>query len=234
MKMDDKSRQIRMMFGRIAPTYDRMNHLLTLGIDILWRKKAVRKLGETPGVLALDICAGTGDLAREWMRRNDGEIILLDYSDPMLRPAVGKLGDRAHFVLADAADLPFTDNSIDIVMCAFGIRNLTDVGKGIRSIYRVLRPSGRLCILEFTKEDRGFLHKGFHGLIMRVVSRAAVCFSPDPNAYNYLADSIKEFCSARELATLLQDTGFALVEFTPLTLGLCVLFTAVKPGEGIP
>jgi ubiquinone/menaquinone biosynthesis methyltransferase len=147
----------------------------------------------------------------------------------MLRLARGKIGPHGPAVLADALDLPFFDNSFDVVFCAFGLRNLADLEKGLRSIHRVLRPGGEAAILEFTREDRDFPHKGFREIMLRTVTWIARYFSPDPAAYRYLSGSIREFYSADELADAFKKVGFTGVSVKLLTLGLCTLLTASKP-----
>ena len=169
--MREKTPDLCEMFGRIAPSYDRVNRLLSMGVDRLWRRRAVRAVKAPAGARVLDVCAGTGDMALEWRRRHAGEVVLADYSLPMLRLAEKKITPYGHAVLADALDLPFSDNSFDIVFCSYGLRNLTDPGKGLRSIYRVLRPGGEAAILEFTREDRDFLHKGFREIMLRTITR---------------------------------------------------------------
>ncbi len=224
-----ETRDLREMFGRIAPSYDRVNRLISIGVDRLWRRRAVRAVKAPSGARILDLCAGTGDMACEWLRCNGGEVVFADFSSPMLRLAGKKIGPQGHPVLADASDLPFLDDSFDIILCSYGLRNLNNLDQGLRSIHRVLRPGGRVAVLEFTREDRGAFHRGFREVVLRTITRIARCFSPDPSAYRYLSGSIREFSSSKELARAFEMAGFAKVSVKLLTLGLCALLTATKP-----
>jgi ubiquinone/menaquinone biosynthesis methyltransferase len=221
--------QIRRMFDRIAPSYDRLNHLLTFNIDRRWRQRAVASLSlpETPRLL--DLCAGTLDLTAELVRNYPGGLtVATDFSLPMLRSGTTKAGPRAVTVCADALALPFGSGSFDAVLCAFGVRNLASLEEGMDEIRRVLRPGGQLAVLEFFRPEglwsRG-LQQLYNGWVLPWVGGA---LSGDRSAYRYLAGSISAFASVQEFRELLGSRGFTSPDPTRLFPGVATLVTAAR------
>jgi demethylmenaquinone methyltransferase / 2-methoxy-6-polyprenyl-1,4-benzoquinol methylase len=214
---------VRGMFDRIAPVYDVMNHVMTAGLDRRWRKLAVQQV-VWPGDRVLDACCGTGDLAVEAERRG-GRVVGLDFSGRMLERARKKSG-AIEWVQGDALALPFADGEFDAATVGFGVRNLADLEAGLRELARVLRPGGKLAVLEITR-PRGVL-KPFFRLWFDVVVPLAGRVLPGGKAYTYLPASVRRFPAPDDLTALMERAGFADVGYRLLGGGIVALHVAVK------
>ena len=211
---------VRHMFDRIAPVYDAMNRVMTLGLDQRWRRLAVR-LVVRPGDRVLDGCCGTGDLALA-ARKAGAEVVGLDFSPAMLERARRK-GPEVEWIQGDLLQLPFEDASFDAVTVGFGVRNVADLERGIAELRRVLRPGGRLAILEITT-PRGPL-KPFYRLWFDVLIPLAGKILPGGKAYTYLPASVRRFPGPEALAALIEGQGLTGVEFRRLAGGIVALHT---------
>ncbi|MBA2642794.1 MAG: class I SAM-dependent methyltransferase [Actinobacteria bacterium] len=211
------------MFDRIAPVYDVMNRVMTMGLDRRWRRLAVRE-AVWPGDRVLDACCGTGDLAVEAERRG-GRVVGLDFSERMLERARRKSG-AIEWVQGDALALPFADAEFDAVTVGFGVRNLDDLEAGLRELERVLRPGGRLAVLEITR-PRGLL-RPFFRVWLDVLVPIAGKILPGGKAYTYLPASIRRFPGPEDLSRLLEAAGFGDVRFRLLGGGSVALHTGVR------
>ena len=221
------------MFDRISGVYDRMNRVMTAGLDQAWRERAADRARLEPGQKALDLCCGTGDLALALARRvgPEGEVTGADFSRPMLDLAVAKAQSRAagqvRFEWADALELPYPDGSFDAVTVGFGARNLADLDRGLSELHRVLVPGGRLAILEITQPERqplaGFFRLWFDRAVPLIGRLAG-----DSSAYAYLPESVRSFPDARSLAAKLDAAGFRHVRWTLMAGGIIALHSAVK------
>ena len=212
------------MFDRIAPVYDVMNRVMTAGLDRRWRKLAVREV-VWPGDRVLDVCCGTGDLAVEAERRG-GRVVGLDFSEQMLERARTKSG-TIEWVRGDALNLPFADGEFDAATVGFGIRNLDDLDRGLRELLRVLRPSGKLAVLEITR-PRGVLRPFFRVWLDAMIPLAGR-FLPGGKAYTYLPASVRRFPGPEDLSKLLESAGFRDVRYRLLGGGSVALHTGEKP-----
>jgi demethylmenaquinone methyltransferase/2-methoxy-6-polyprenyl-1,4-benzoquinol methylase len=208
------------MFDRIAPVYDAMNRLMTAGLDRRWRRLAV-ELVVQPGDRVVDACCGTGDLALA-AERQGGRVVGLDFSERMLARARRKSGS-IDWVRGDVLALPFDDGSFDVVTVGFGVRNVDDLSAAIRELRRVLRPAGRLAILEIT-QPRGPLRPFFAVWFDRIVPLLGTVL-PGGRAYAYLPASVKRFPGAEELTELLAECGFGDVRFRLLGGSIVALHT---------
>ena len=230
------SQQVREMFSRIAPRYDLLNHVLSLRFDVMWRKRLARRFAhvlERPEARVLDVCCGTGDLARAmadvpmtFADSNRGCLVGADFAHPMLVRA-GEKVTRSHrrlqLVEADALSLPFADASFDLVATAFGFRNLANYASGIREFRRILAPGGWLAILEFS-EPRGALFRHlFHFYFHRVLPLVGALVSGNMQAYSYLPESVARFTTPAELAELMRRSGFGAVAVERWTAGIVTL-----------
>jgi demethylmenaquinone methyltransferase/2-methoxy-6-polyprenyl-1,4-benzoquinol methylase len=214
---------VRGMFDRIAPVYDVMNHVMTAGLDRRWRKLAVREV-VWPGDRVLDACCGTGDLAVEAERRG-GRVVGLDFSEGMLVRARRKSG-AIEWVQGDALALPFGDGEFDAATVGFGVRNLADLEGGLRELARVLRPGGKLAVLEITR-PRGLL-KPFFRLWFDVFVPLLGKVLPGGKAYTYLPASVRRFPGPEDLTALFERAGFADVRYRLLGGGIVALHVGVR------
>jgi demethylmenaquinone methyltransferase/2-methoxy-6-polyprenyl-1,4-benzoquinol methylase len=227
------------MFDRIAGVYDLMNTAMTAGLHHRWRERAADRAELGPGGSALDVCCGTGDLALELRRRVGprGRVVGCDFSKPMLELArrkaqQGGLAD-VEFEWADALDLPYDDGSFDAVTVGFGVRNLADPRRGLEEMARVLRPGGRLVILEITQPRRPPLSV-FHSLWFDRIVPFLGALVGDKAAYSYLPQSVRSFPSPRELAALMDGVGLEGIRWTVLAGGIIAIHSAARPDEAGP
>ncbi len=212
---------VRTMFDRIAPVYDAMNRVMTAGLDRRWRRLAVREV-VWPGDRVLDACCGTGELAVE-AERGGGRVVALDFSEPMLERARRKSG-TIEWVQGDALGLPFEDGEFDAATVGFGVRNLEDLERGLRELGRVLRPGGRIAVLEITR-PQGLL-RPFFRLWLDVLVPLAGRVLPGGKAYTYLPASVRRFPGPEDLSRLLEQAGFREVHYRLLGGGSVALHTA--------
>jgi len=226
-----RAERIRQMFDQIADGYDRRNRLFSFDRDAGWRRTAARLANLRPGDLALDLCCGTGKLAHELVLyvRPGGRVIGIDFSPAMLD--IGKrLEPDVEFVLGDASSLPYTDRSVAAITIGFGLRNLVDRDAGLKEMFRVLRPGGRLVVLELPPPPRGPLRLPYAFYLTRVMPAVAGALKPgEDSAYRYLSDSVRAFPRPLELAAQLRAVGFDPVEIKRLTFGIAVVHVGIKP-----
>jgi demethylmenaquinone methyltransferase/2-methoxy-6-polyprenyl-1,4-benzoquinol methylase len=216
------SEGVRSMFDRIAPVYDAMNRLMTAGLDQRWRREAAEAVVE-PGDRVLDSCCGTGDLAIA-AGAAGGQVTGLDFSRPMLERARQKAPDL-EWIEGDALALPFADGAFDAATVGFGVRNLSELDRGLKELRRVLRPGGRLAILEITR-PRGLLAP-FYRLWFDVLIPAAGKVLPGGSAYTYLPASVRRFPDPQGLAEVMDEAGFGEIRWRFFAGGIVALHTGV-------
>jgi demethylmenaquinone methyltransferase/2-methoxy-6-polyprenyl-1,4-benzoquinol methylase len=222
------------MFGGIARHYDLLNHLLSANLDRGWRKAAAAQLPRRPLERVLDLCGGTGDLALEVARQHDPELVVCcDFSHPMLVRADRKfasrpVGHRCLTLEADALRLPFPGQAFDAVTVAFGVRNLADLDRGFAEMHRVLKPDGRLIVLEFSRPTQPVLAAVYGFYLQRVLPRLGDRISRGDGAYGYLARTIRDFPDAPKLAQTIRAAGFVRCEWQRPTGGIVAIHCAVK------
>ncbi|BCS55139.1 bifunctional demethylmenaquinone methyltransferase/2-methoxy-6-polyprenyl-1,4-benzoquinol methylase UbiE [Geobacter sp. SVR] len=233
-RLSDKGEKIQQMFGAIAPRYDFLNRLLSFGIDRRWRTKAVRLLKYQQGSRILDVATGTGDVALEIARSTPSSVQITgaDFCREMVelgqvKVAASPYADRIEFRVAPCEDLPFPDNTFDSITIAFGIRNVVDRRLGLAEMWRVLRPGGRMIILEFSTPRSQLFRQIYHFYFRRVLPVIGGLFSRY-NAYKYLPDSVLEFPSQNEFSTMMADTGFRHIHIRDLTFGIASIYTGEK------
>ena len=220
---------VRSMFDRIAPRYDLANRVLSAGTDVRWRRRAVDLLDARPDARILDLCTGTADLLLEALARSEGRLGLgLDLSLPMLSLGAAKLaraglGPRAVLVAGDAQRLPLASGTFDGALVAFGIRNVGDPSAALAEVGRVLRPGGRLVVLEFST-PRGLFGRLYGAYARHVLPRVGGWISGDREAYAYLPASVARFATPAAFRTLMEEAGFRDVASGPLTGGIAHLF----------
>ncbi len=230
----DKTRQVREMFDSIAPAYDFMNRAMTMGIDRLWRHKAVRLLRDCQHDDILDIATGTGDLAIKLARELDPIAVTgVDLSEGMIeigRAKVAKEGLQEVVTLGigDCLLLPFTDASFDVVTCAYGVRNFADLLAGYREMHRVLRPGGRAVILELSTPTSPMVRPLYNFYTRHVIPTVGRLVSKDVRAYSYLPESIAAVPQGDTMTAIMLEAGFSQARAIPLTMGVCTIYEAVS------
>lgn len=235
--IDKSGDKVRDMFAQIASRYDLMNHLLSLGIDLHWRRRVVRRLRLNMDLPALDCCTGTGDLALLMAKRVQGrvEVIGSDFCPEMLQIARRKQAAQTksiplRFVEADAQQLPFDTAAFQAVTVAFGLRNVQDTDQALRELVRVCASGGQVAVLEFSKPSAPGLKQLYQFYFSRVLPRIGQSIAKnDHSAYNYLPSSVIEFPCGQALADRMQRHGLTNVHFTPFTFGVATLYLGDKP-----
>jgi len=230
---ESKKEQVASMFNSIAHQYDFLNHFLSLGIDKLWRKKAIKEVGTVNPLKILDIATGTGDLAFAAAKLNPQEIIGIDISEEMLVYAKQKLIKRNYpftiqFEKGDSENINYPDFTFDAAMVAFGVRNFENLDKGILEINRVLRKNGKLVVLEFSQPRNYLFNKLYHFYFFNIVPFFGKLFSKDVRAYTYLPESVNAFPDGKNFLTHLANNGFTNLTFKTLTFGIATLYTGIK------
>ena len=228
-----KKEQVAEMFDNISGKYDFLNHTLSLGIDRIWRKKAIALLEEDKPKLILDIATGTGDLAIACLSLNPDKVIGVDISKGMLD--VGKekikklkLEDKIEMLLGDSEGLEFEENKFDVVIVAFGVRNFENIEDGLADMFRVLKASGKVVILEFSR-PRAFPLKQFYNFYFRwILPKIGKFVSKDQAAYTYLPESVRAFPDGDNFLNILSKTGFKNTKCKSLTFGISSIYTGIK------
>jgi demethylmenaquinone methyltransferase/2-methoxy-6-polyprenyl-1,4-benzoquinol methylase len=221
--------QVREMFDRITPAYDRMNRLMSAGMDGRWRARAVRCAGLAPGASAVDVCCGTGDLAIELLDAvsSRGRVVGLDFSERMLEAARAK-SSQVEWIRGDALDLPFGNGEFDAATVGFGVRNLPDIERGFREMARVVRGGGRVVCLELTEPPR--LVAPFARIWTdRAVPLLGRLVARETDAYRYLPASVHRFPPAAELAAIMRAAGLERVQYRRLSGGAVALHVGTVP-----
>ncbi len=229
----NKKRQVAEMFDNISARYDLLNHLLSLNIDNLWRKKALRILADYQPKKILDVATGTADFAIAAKKLNPKKIIGIDISNGMLDIGRKKVIDKGLLDLielqnADSENLPFKNGEFDAVTCAFGVRNFENLGKGIKEIFRVLSDKGVCIILEFSKPQKAPFKQIFNFYFRHVLPKIGRIISKDASAYTYLPDSVSEFPSGSVFAQILKNAGFAVTQYYPVSFGIATIYVGKK------
>ncbi len=226
-----KKEQVAKMFDAISKNYDGLNRVISLGIDVKWRKKVVKIVGKNKPKQILDIATGTGDLALMMAELSPDKIIGLDISEGML--AVGKekiakvnLSEKIEMVVGDSEEMPFDDDTFDAITVSFGVRNFANLDKGIKEIARVLKPSGVLVILETSNPLKFPFRQGYKLYTHLFLPIIGKLFSKDKVAYSYLSESANSFPFGAAFNNILQKNGFTSTEDTPVTFGVATIYTA--------
>lgn len=230
---ENKKTQVRAMFDRIAPQYDLLNHLLSLGIDKSWRKKAISEIKNVNHKTILDIATGTGDLAIAAAMLSPNKIIGVDIATQMLdvgrkKISTRKLDNLIELRTGDSELLVFDTNSFDVVMCAYGVRNFEHLTTGLQEMHRVLNNGGKLVILEFSRPEAFPFKQSYHFYFRAILPVIGKLFSKHKTAYSYLPESVMAFPQGNEFCKILSECGFKDPTAKPLTFGVTTLYTAYK------
>ncbi len=228
-----KKEQVANMFNTISPQYDFLNHLLSGGIDIIWRKKAIKLLQNKGIKTMLDIATGTGDFAIEALKINPEKIVGVDISEGMLsfgQEKIRKMGLEKTIQLqkGDSEKLPFSDNSFDAVIVSFGVRNFENLQKGLSDMFRVTKPGGYCLVLEFSN-PRNFPMKQLYTFYSKYcLPFLGKMISKDPSAYTYLPESVKAFPDGPEFIQIFKSVGYSETNWIPMTGGICSIYIGQK------
>ncbi|WP_113907783.1 bifunctional demethylmenaquinone methyltransferase/2-methoxy-6-polyprenyl-1,4-benzoquinol methylase UbiE [Aliidiomarina celeris] len=232
---NDKARMVAGVFDSVAAKYDIMNDVMSMGIHRLWKRQTIDSSGVRSGQRVLDLAGGTGDLTAKFSRLvgPQGEVVLADINASMLAVGRTKLQDmgvvgNVSYVQADAEKLPFPDDYFDCITIAFGLRNVTDKDAALRSMARVLKPGGRLLVLEFSKPETEWLNKAYDLYSFHLLPRMGEWIARDKESYQYLAESIRMHPNQETLKQMMLDAGFAQVDYQNMTGGIVALHRGFK------
>jgi demethylmenaquinone methyltransferase/2-methoxy-6-polyprenyl-1,4-benzoquinol methylase len=231
---ENKKNQVSKMFDNIAPYYDFLNRFLSLGIDTIWRKKAIEELLDLDPKKILDVATGTGDVAIEMTKRlNPSQIIGLDISKEMLEIGKKKINKRdlskiIEMEVGDSEDLRFEDNTFDAITVSFGVRNFENLEKGIAEMNRVLKKDGKLIVLEFSRPSVFPIKQAFNFYFKYILPLIGRLTSKDKRAYSYLYESVQAFPEGNNFLKVLDKTGFKSNTCKRLSLGICSIYTGIK------
>ena len=230
---NSKREQVAEMFDNISPKYDFLNHLLSGGIDIYWRKRAIKLLKKAQPRVILDIATGTGDFAIEALALKPEKIIGVDISEGMLavgRQKIQKLGQQGTIELrtGDSESLPFTNNYFDAVIVSFGVRNFENLLAGLTDMQRVMKPGGTCVVVEFSK-PKAFPFKQVYNFYFKyILPTVGKIVSKDQSAYTYLPESVQAFPDGNDFLTIFEKAGFTNTKCIPLTFGICSIYVGHK------
>ncbi|MCJ0742863.1 bifunctional demethylmenaquinone methyltransferase/2-methoxy-6-polyprenyl-1,4-benzoquinol methylase UbiE [Pedobacter montanisoli] len=231
---DTKKKQVASMFNNISKTYDFLNHFLSLGIDIIWRKKAIKELLTDKPQHILDVATGTGDFAFEAIKiLKPNKITGVDISEGMLEVARQKIADRNlgevfTVQLGDSEGLHFEDNTFDAITVAFGVRNYENLEKGLSDMLRVLKPGGKVVVLEFSNPTAFPVKQAYHIYFKYLTPFFGGLFSKDKKAYSYLQESVVAFPDGQRFTDLMQKIGYKNTKHRSLTFGISAIYTGIK------
>ncbi len=235
VNIEEKESMVAGVFHSVAKQYDVMNDLMSFGVHRLWKRFTIDASGVRPGNKVLDLAGGTGDLTAKFSKivGQSGQVILADINSSMLQVGRDKLRDlgivgNVDYVQANAQALPFEDNSFDVVTIAFGLRNVTDKDEALRSIYRVLKPGGRLLVLEFSKPDSELLNKAYDFYSFNILPKMGDFVAQDGESYQYLAESIRMHPDQETLKSMMETAGFEHATYHNLTGGIVALHKGYK------
>lgn len=232
---EDKEHMVADVFHSVAGKYDLMNDLMSMGIHRLWKRFTIDCAGVRPGHKILDVAGGTGDLTAKFSRLTGetGEVVLADINDSMLKVGREKLRNKGlvnniNYVQANAEALPFPDNYFDLITIGFGLRNVTHKEKALASMYRVLKPGGRLLVLEFSKPTNAVMSKIYDIYSFKVLPAMGKIIAKDSDSYQYLAESIRMHPDQETLKGMMENVGFEQTEYFNLTQGIVALHRGYK------
>jgi len=233
---DDKQKKVADVFHSVASKYDLMNDLMSFGIHRFWKRYTIELSGVRAGNSVLDIAGGTGDLSYAFARKvgAEGQVVLADINESMLKVGRDRLADRGiagnlETVQANAESLPFDDNRFDVVTIAFGLRNVTNKEKALAEMQRVLKPGGRLLVLEFSKPRNELLSRAYDFYSFQALPRMGGMVTGDADSYRYLAESIRMHPNQETLKAMMTEAGLERVQYHNLTGGIVALHRGIKP-----
>ena len=226
VSVDAREKLIRSVFNRVAARYDLMNDLMSMGLHRLWKWRFCREVNKAKGFTFVDLAGGTGDIAGALIG-NRRDVFLVDPSEKMMQVAEKRLGNACQYIAAAAENLPFEDESVDVLAMSFGIRNTTDIKQSLQEITRVLKPGGLFFCLEFST-PYAWLRPIYNAWSRIVIPRLGAAVAGHPDAYSYLIESIREFPAQEEMAELIRANGLCNVSYNNLTFGVACIHRGAK------
>ncbi len=230
----EKAGKVKSLFGDVASKYDIMNDVMSVGIHRIWKEAMMDWLAPRAGQKLLDVAGGTGDVSFKFLKRaGSGHATVLDLTEPMLvegrkRAEAGNLVDSLDWVVGDAMALPFADNTFDVYTISFGIRNVTRPQEALKEAYRVLRPGGRLMVLEFSQLPNPMMQKAYDLYSFNVIPRMGQVIANDRDSYQYLVESIRNFPDQDSFLGMVREAGFEQAKYRNMTLGIAALHSGWK------
>ena len=230
----EKAGRVQGVFGSVASKYDVMNDAMSLGIHRIWKDAMMDWLAPRPGQRLLDVAGGTGDISFRFLKRaGSGHATVLDLTEPMLvegrkRAEAEQLGASLDWVVGDAMALPFEDNSFDVYTISFGIRNVTRPADALAEAFRVLRPGGRLMVLEFSQIPNDLMQKAYDLYSFNIIPRMGQAIAGDRDSYQYLVESIRQFPNQEVFLRMIRDAGFENAKYRNLSMGIACLHSGWK------
>ncbi|WP_299847514.1 bifunctional demethylmenaquinone methyltransferase/2-methoxy-6-polyprenyl-1,4-benzoquinol methylase UbiE [uncultured Roseovarius sp.] len=230
----EKAGRVQGVFGSVASKYDVMNDVMSFGIHRVWKDAMMDWLAPRPGQRLLDVAGGTGDISFRFLKRaGSGHATVLDLTEPMLvegrkRAEAEQLGASLDWVVGDAMALPFENNSFDVYTISFGIRNVTRPADALAEAYRVLRPGGRLMVLEFSQIPNDLMQKVYNLYSFNIIPRMGQAIAGDRDSYQYLVESIRQFPDQETFLQMVRDAGFENAKYRNLTMGVACLHSGWK------
>ncbi|MBY5993203.1 bifunctional demethylmenaquinone methyltransferase/2-methoxy-6-polyprenyl-1,4-benzoquinol methylase UbiE [Ferrimonas balearica] len=232
---DKKAEMVADVFHSVASKYDLMNDLMSFGVHRYWKRFTIECAAARPGMKVLDLAGGTGDLTAKFSHLvgETGEVVLADINDSMLKVGRSKLHDlgvvgNVSYVQANAEALPFPDNHFDIITIAFGLRNVTDKAKALRSMARILKPGGKLLVLEFSKPQNALMQKAYDFYSFKVIPQMGAMVAGDAESYRYLSESIRVHPDQETLKQMMLESGFDQADYVNMTNGVVALHRGYK------
>lgn len=228
-----KKEEVAEMFNNIAGNYDFLNHFLSMGIDVLWRKKAIKRLKSIQPKKMLDVATGTGDFAIEALALKPDEIVGVDISKEMLNVGIKKMKEKGHdnvihLQLGDSENLPFEDNTFDAITVSFGVRNFENLEKGLAEMLRVLKPGGKVMVIEFSKPENFPIKQLYNFYFLNILPTIGKIVSKDSRAYTYLPESVNAFPYGQKFIDILNKVGYKNPKNIPLTFGIASIYEGSK------
>ncbi|MGR3836880.1 MAG: bifunctional demethylmenaquinone methyltransferase/2-methoxy-6-polyprenyl-1,4-benzoquinol methylase UbiE [Cognatishimia sp.] len=230
----EKAGRVQGVFGSVASKYDIMNDVMSMGIHRVWKDAMMDWLAPRPGQRLLDVAGGTGDISFRFLNRaGDGHATVLDLTEPMLvegrkRAEADQMADKLDWVVGDAMALPFEDNSFDVYTISFGIRNVNRPQEALNEAFRVLKPGGRLMVLEFSQIPNDMMQKAYDLYSFNIIPRMGQAIANDRDSYQYLVESIRKFPDQDTFLSMLRKAGFGNAKYRNLTMGIAALHSGWK------
>lgn len=231
---DDKAGMVHGVFSNVASKYDVMNDAMSMGIHRIWKDAMMNWLAPRAGQKLLDVAGGTGDISFRFLKRaRNAHATVLDLTEPMLvegakRAEASQMADSLNWVVGDAMALPFKDNTFDVYTISFGIRNVTRIADALAEAYRVLRPGGRLMVLEFSQIPNDMMQKVYDLYSFNIIPKLGKMIANDADSYQYLVESIRKFPDQETFAQMIRDAGFENVKYRNMSMGIAALHSGWK------